>query len=144
MTKVDITDKITRALQKIRAAHDGALADLNITGRQLVVLRYFADNNNAIQRDAVVQTGINKSTLSQLINNLHERRFIARRKSKDDRRANCIVATQKGLDAVKRGGEIIASEDKKLFDGMPEQHQRTLANLLDRIIGSSELAEAAE
>lgn len=39
-----IENKATRAIQRMRAAYDRALSDLNMTSRQLVVLRYFNRN----------------------------------------------------------------------------------------------------
>lgn len=130
-----IEQKTTRALQRMRAAYDQALADLNMTSRQFVVLRYFKANPGAMQIDAVTETGIDRSTMTYVLVRLQGRGLVERIKSKDDRRANAIRLTAAGQKAVERADKIIAAEDERLLSGLTPQNCRVLETLLDRIGG---------
>lgn len=134
---IDIENKATRALQRMRAAYDQALAGLNITSRQFVVLRHFAEHPDTHQQAAVDETGIDRSTLAGVLDRLEERGLVLRKKSKDDARANCVSLTASGARAVERADKIIAGEDARLLAGLTEPNQRTLATLLDRIGGEA-------
>lgn len=134
-----IENKATRAIQRMRAAYDRALSDLNMTSRQLVVLRYFNRNPGAHQGAAVTETGIDRSTLADIMARLDERGLVNRKRSKDDARANCVFVTAAGNKAVERADLIIASADERLLSGLSPQNCRVLETLLDRI-GTEEAA----
>jgi len=139
---IDIENKATRALQRMRAAYDQALAGLNITSRQFVVLRHFAEHPDTHQQTAVDETGIDRSTLAGVLDRLEERGLVSRKKSKDDARANLVSLTAAGSRSVERANKIIAGEDARLMASLSEPNRRTLATLLDRI-GADANQEAA-
>lgn len=130
---IDIENTATRAIQRMRAAYDRALSELNMTSRQFVVLRFFAASTGASQTDATVETGIDRSTMAEIITRLCDRGFLERERSKIDGRANHVFATTAGNKAIARAERIITNEDARLLAGLTEPNQRTLVTLLDRI-----------
>lgn len=134
-----IEQKATEALQRMRAAYDQALADLNMTSRQFVVLRFISAHPGATQAETATETSVDRSTLAEILTRLEERGLVVRIRSKLDARANHVHLTEAGKRAVDRADRIIAAEDEKLLAGLTPQNCRVLETLLDRI-GTEEAA----
>ena len=74
-----------------------------LTPRQFAVLMIVADEEGLTQTDLVERTGIDRSTLADIVARLLGRGLIQRRRAKEDARAYAIKLTPQGAKALARG-----------------------------------------
>ena len=90
--------------QEIFARHVGD----DLTRQQVALLIAVAQNPGASQRDLVAATGIDKSTLQEMLGRLVSRGWAMRERNPDDRRAWTIRITD--------GGTALLSRHRAAFD----------------------------
>lgn len=76
---------------------------------------------------------IETHSTSQLIDRLHKRKFVSRRRSQNDRRAVEVELTEQGLEMVVGALPNIAKVMKDVFSGLPEKEREQLVELLRKI-----------
>ena len=79
--------------------------DLN--PRHWVVLAYL-DEDGVRPTDLAHVSGRHKQIIGRLVDELEELGYVERRPDPADRRAKLVVPTQRGLDQLRRGDEIVA------------------------------------
>jgi DNA-binding MarR family transcriptional regulator len=112
--------------------HDG------VTLRQTVLLAAIAEAEGASQSDLVRTTGVDRSTLAEMMARMEKKGLIAREAAADDGRAKSVSLTNEGrrrLDAVL---PAIREVDRKLMGALAASRRATFQSIL------SELAETAE
>jgi DNA-binding MarR family transcriptional regulator len=86
-----------------------------LTQRQFTVLNAIDANEGKSQTDLVKITGIDRSTLADLVSRLMEQGYLQRRRSKDDARANTVRLTPVGKKALKSVQGAADEVDKALL-----------------------------
>lgn len=112
--------------------HDG------VTLRQTVLLAAIAEAEGASQSDLVRTTGVDRSTLAEMMARMEKKGLIARAAAADDGRAKSVRLTAGGrrrLDAVL---PAIANVDRSLLAALPASKRTAFQAIL------AELAEAAD
>lgn len=112
--------------------HDG------VTLRQTVLLAAIAEAEGASQSDLVRTTGVDRSTLAEMMARMEGRGLIARAAAADDGRAKSVRLTAEGrrrLDAVL---PAIRQVDRNLLAALPASKRTAFQMIL------AELAEAAD
>lgn len=112
--------------------HDG------VTLRQTVLLAAIAEAEGASQSDLVRTTGVDRSTLAEMMARMESRGLIARAAAADDGRAKSVRLTAEGrrrLDAVL---PAIRQVDRNLLAALPASKRTAFQMIL------AELAEAAD
>jgi DNA-binding MarR family transcriptional regulator len=108
-----------RALQlalDIYAEEIGAGA---LTQRQYAVLSAVMAKEGCTQSDLVRATGIDRSTLAELVARLIGKGLLGRERSTLDARANTVSLTPEGRAAVEAAGPKVARADARLMALMP-------------------------
>ena len=111
--------------------HDG------VTLRQTVLLAAIAEAEGASQSDLVRTTGVDRSTLAEMMARMEKKGLIARAAADDDGRAKSVRLTNEGrrrLDAVL---PAIREVDRNLLAALPASRRTPFQAIL------AELAEAA-
>lgn len=90
-------------------------AGLKITPRQYVVLATVEANQGLSQTDIVNMTGIDRSTLADVVRRLIEHGFLSRQRTKDDARAYAVSITPEGRQALMRAAESARKADEALL-----------------------------
>jgi DNA-binding MarR family transcriptional regulator len=81
----------------------------------LVLLALEHQDGKGISQTALVETtGIDRSTLAEMVRRMLERGLVSRERVKDDQRANAVAITQTGRKAL-RGARLAASRAEKAF-----------------------------
>lgn len=100
-----------RAEQRAKLLFAEEAQGLDLTVRQLVILEAVASNENLMQTDIVRLTGIDRSTVTELIGRMVKRGLLLRERNARDARAYVIRITDEGRarlaaaeDASKRAG----------------------------------------
>jgi DNA-binding MarR family transcriptional regulator len=113
--------------------------DSDLTPRQLAVLEAVANSEGPSQTELVVRTGIDRSTLSDVVRRLQKRRLLQRRRTKDDARAYAIALTDKGRQVLRMVGPIAKLTDEQVLAALTSKQRELLIDALRTIVGAIQL-----
>jgi MarR family transcriptional regulator, temperature-dependent positive regulator of motility len=122
-----------RAQQLAADLHAEAFGGIGLTQRQLAVLAALEANSGVSQTDLVVQTGIDRSTLAEMVARMEAKGLMERTKSTTDSRANAINLTDTGRDALAVAIPKLQAIDKGVLALLPSSRRDSLIDLLTRI-----------
>ena len=101
-----------------------------LTPRQFAVLMAVSDQEGLTQTDLVGRTGIDRSTLADIVARLLSRSMIQRRRARDDGRAYAIKLTVQGAKSLREAQPAAAAADTRLLAGLsPAKRQDFLESL---------------
>ena len=121
---------LKRAVQYSVHLYMNEVGKTGLTHRQFTVLCAVDSNEGKSQTDLVKITGIDRSTLADLVARLMAQGYLQRRRTKEDARANAIRLTPVGkkiLKSTQAGAEDI---DKKLLSHFSVADRRTVMESL--------------
>lgn len=95
--------QLHRASQIADAYFVAAAPQLTVTPRQLVVLKLIEENPGCSQTDLVDNSGIDRSTLAEIVKRLARSGNVKRRRSKLDARAYELALTDQGRTTLIAG-----------------------------------------
>ncbi|WP_439619203.1 MarR family winged helix-turn-helix transcriptional regulator [Hyphomonas sp.] len=129
--------------QQIAANHSAAaLKAAGVTLRQFSVLAALSGNEGVSQSDLVNATGIDRSTLADMVARMEKAGLIKRAASKADARAKSVSLMAKGRKALEKAQPAVDAADAALFDAMPKTKQDALLSGLAKLVEDTEAAEA--
>jgi DNA-binding MarR family transcriptional regulator len=105
-----------------------------LTPRQYAVLAAAAASEDLSQTALVDATGIDRSTLADIVRRLVERGLLARRRTKSDARMYAVKLTASGQAAMKAAGPVAESTDSTLLGALPESQRKQFLSALDKIV----------
>ena len=101
-----------------------------LTPRQFAVLVVVAEEEGLTQTDLVERTGIDRSTLADIVGRLLSHGLIQRRRAKEDARAYAIKLTPQGIKALRDAQPGAAAADARLLANLsPAKRQEFLESL---------------
>lgn len=102
----------------------------DITPRQYTVLVTVSLNQGLSQTDLVEQTGIDRSTLADIVRRMLKKGLLQRRRTKEDARTYAIRLTEEGWRALKAADPVAKRVDDKILAALPgQQRDRFLQDL---------------
>jgi DNA-binding MarR family transcriptional regulator len=115
----------------------------DLTPRQLAVLMTVAQNEGLSQTGIVDATGIDRSTLADIVRRLTKKGLLRRRRTREDARAYAVKLTDEGRHAL-RGAEPLAKRvDQRVLDALPKQQREQFIAALLAIVGTLEVLAPA-
>lgn len=120
-----------------REAPDG------LTLRQFVLLLAAHQHPGATQTDLVGLTGIDRSTVGDMLDRLVKRGLIRRQRSGDDQRANAIHVLPPGAEALAAAMPAAASAQDAFLAPVPPEQRASFMRLLRRIAGLTDAVSGA-
>jgi DNA-binding MarR family transcriptional regulator len=133
-----VTHLLHRALQLALDYHAEAAGPATLTQRQFTVLSAAAAGEGLTQNDLVRATGIDRSTLADLVGRMMAKGLLERERSATDARANTVTLSAAGRVALEAGAEASASADERLLALLSPKKRETFLKIL------SGLAETAD
>jgi MarR family transcriptional regulator, temperature-dependent positive regulator of motility len=109
------THLLHRALQLALDFHADAAGPSALTQRQFTVLAAASHAEGLTQNDLVRATGIDRSTLADLVARLLAKGLLLRERSATDGRANTVRLSDAGHDALSEGAGAAATADERLL-----------------------------
>lgn len=109
-----------------------------LTPRQFALLSVIADEEGLTQTDLVERTGIDRSTLADIVARLLNRGLIQRRRSKDDARAYSIKLSPQGARALREAQPGAAATDQRLLAGLSPAKRQEFLDTLNQIVASAQ------
>jgi len=111
-----------------------AVGDGQLTPRQYIVLRCAAEADDPSQTALVETTGIDRSTLADIVRRLVERDLLERERTRRDARMYAVRVTEKGMDALNRARPAEAQSEQQLVDAVAPEDREAFFRSLRRII----------
>ena len=128
-----VTHLLHRVLQLALDYHAEASGPAGLTQRQYTVLAAAGAADGVSQSDLVRATGIDRSTLADLVARMISKGLLERERSATDARANTVRLSDAGRLALSEGGKPASRSDERLLDLLPpkkrESFLKTLATL---------------
>jgi DNA-binding MarR family transcriptional regulator len=140
---------LKRAAQYAAFVYQGEVGKAGLTQRQFTVLISVDQNEGVSQTALVKMTGIDRSTLADLVARLLAQGYLQRRRTKDDGRTNSVRITSAGKRMLKLAQPGADEVDKQVLAVVPVSHRKPftealalLAAEMDRIEDESEAKPA--
>ena len=140
--ETSLTHLLHRAGQCATDAFQKFAGDQQITARQFAVLMAIARMEGASQMDVVKMTGIDRSTLADMVGRMLGKGLIERQRSKVDGRAYCLSLTEAGRTVLGRSVPAAMRADNSLLATLDGQKKESLISALNQML--NELGQPSE
>lgn len=117
-----------------------AFAD--VTPRQFSVLAAVAREPNVSQTELVNRTGIDRSTMADIVRRLVRNGLLSRSRTREDARAYAVRLTPRAQELVTRMGETAVEAEASLLESLADPDRARLVDLLGQLIDGSRTAPA--
>jgi MarR family transcriptional regulator, temperature-dependent positive regulator of motility len=131
-----------RALQRALDIYAETAGPTAVTQRQYAVLAAVAAREGLTQADLVRSTGIDRSTLAELVARMLGKGLITRERSNEDGRANTVSLTDKGRIALDEAEPRARAADEAILKLVPSGKRGGFLSALRAL--SAERAKPAE
>jgi MarR family transcriptional regulator, temperature-dependent positive regulator of motility len=105
-----------------------------LTPRQLAVLVTVAQNEGLSQTGLVERTGIDRSTLADIVRRMQRKGLLQRRRTKEDARAYAVKLTDEGKKALRTAEPLARKVDDRILDALPDRERDKFVNGLVAIV----------
>ena len=123
---------------------NGEMKDGDLTPRQYAVLVTVAGNEGLSQTGLVERTGIDRSTLADIVRRMLKKGLLQRRRTKEDARAYAVKLTEEGRRLMKQAEPISRRVDERILEALsPKQRDQFLDDLEIIVEAISKLAPPA-
>ncbi|WP_342640765.1 MarR family winged helix-turn-helix transcriptional regulator [Rhodoligotrophos ferricapiens] len=133
----DLDSSVFHLLKRAAQYASNLFADQNgysgLTHRQFTVLLAVAQNEGASQTQLVRATGIDRSTLADLVARLLKHGYLQRKRTREDGRTNTIKLSAAGRRALQAAQPGAAAVDREILNAVPKPLQSDFLNALNAI-----------
>ena len=105
------------------------------TPRQFAVLLSVHQNPGVSQTDLVRMTGIDRSTLTEILRRLGRRGLIRRERQAEDRRTNALHLTADGLTAMEAAIDAVERAQQRILAPIPAGERCAAMRVLEKLAG---------
>jgi DNA-binding MarR family transcriptional regulator len=109
-----------------------------LTKQQFTVLAALENNEGVSQTALVEMTGIDRSTLAEMVHRMLDRGLISRERTEEDARANAIAITGSGRRALRTARQACDRAEKALLEVLPPAERSRFVKSLALIAAASE------
>ena len=110
------------------------MVDGGLTPRQFAVLHTVAHNEGLSQTNLVERTGIDRSTLADIIRRMLKKGLLQRRRTKEDARAYAVKLTDEGSRMLKSAEPLARRVDDKILAVLTSQERDRFLQDLNKIV----------
>lgn len=91
------------------------IGDADLTPRQYAILLTVSQNEGLSQTDLVERTGVDRSTLADIVRRMLKKGLLQRRRTKDDARAYAVKLTEEGWRILRATEPMVKRVDDKIL-----------------------------
>ncbi len=135
---------LKRAAQYSNLIYMGEVGRSGLTHRQFTVLLAVDSNDGKSQTDLVKLTGIDRSTLADLVARLMAQGYLQRRRTKDDGRTNAIRITTIGKKMLKTALPGADEVDRLLLSLVSSSERKSFLDNLALLAAEMDKIEGGE
>ncbi len=133
-----------RAQQYAANLSSMSLKSAGITLRQFSVLAAVANEEGASQSRLVEATGIDRSTLADMVSRMETAGLIVRASSDEDKRAKSVSLTEAGRGALGAAAPAVIEADAALLTALPKNRRDAFLAILAVLVTDPKAEKAAE
>lgn len=126
---------IRRSQQRAVDLYFEEVGENSLTPRQFALLLTVAQNPGLIQTDLVNLSGIDRSTVADMVRRLVKRGLLERRRIARDRRCNALWITGPGQQAVREAYRCSLRVQDRILAPLPPEHRRAFVRHLKLVAG---------
>jgi DNA-binding MarR family transcriptional regulator len=116
----------------------------DLTKQQFTVLAALEHNEGISQTDLVTITGIDRSTLAEMIRRMIEKGLLDRERTEADQRANAVRLAALGRKALRSARLANERVERTLLSALPAPDRTKLVKILSAVVERAEAQEADE
>ncbi len=94
-----------------------------LTPRQLAVLLTVSQNEGLSQTGLVDRTGIDRSTLADIVRRMQRKGLLQRRRTREDARAYAVKLTDEGRRVLRQAEPVGRKVDDRILEALPNKHR---------------------
>ena len=132
-----------RAYQAVDQVFAAGMQTNGLTARQLAVLVTIDQNEGLSQTGLVDRTGIDRSTLADVVRRLKGKGLLQRRRTKEDARAYAVKLTDEGRQVLRTAEPLAKRADQRVLDALPAKRRGEFMTALTAIIRTLERLPSA-
>lgn len=129
-----------RALQLALDIYSEETGSDGLTQRQFAVLEAVSHRSGLTQTDLVRATGIDRSTLADLVARMTTKGLLDREKSTLDARAKAVRLSEAGAAALEAARPLVESADKRIMALLPKGKREGFLELLAELASEADAA----
>jgi len=114
----------------------------DLTPRQFAVLVAVSQDEGLSQTSLVRKTGIDRSTLADIVRRMLRKGLLQRQRTKDDARAYSVKLTEDGWKALQRAQPTVEVVDSRVLSVLPEPDRDRFIADLTKIVSALSQPEA--
>lgn len=130
-----------RASQCAGDVYQTQLPGEDLTPRQFAILVAVSQNEGLSQTQLVEKTGIDRSTLADIVRRMLKKGLLQRRRTKDDARAYAVKLTDEGVRVLRRAEPLVQKVDERLLNLLPTERRANFIKDLHAIIANLNAAQ---
>lgn len=115
-----------------------------LTKQQFTVLAALEHNEGVSQTALVEMTGIDRSTLAEMVRRMLERGLISRERTEDDMRANAVAISQVGRKALRSARSASDRAERALLETLPAGERLKFVKLLQTVAAGADSTESED
>ncbi len=112
----------------------GEMAEGDLTPRQYAVLLAVSQNEGVSQTQLVDKTGVDRSTLADIVRRMLKKGLLQRRRTKEDARAYSVKLTDEGWRVLKSADPKARRVDDRILAALPTQQRERFLEDLNSIV----------
>ncbi len=116
----------------------------NVTLRQTVLLSAVAETEGASQSELVRATGVDRSTLAEMVARMERKGLLTRKKDRQDGRAKRVWLTDAGRKRLNQALPAMQAVDDALVSLLPRTRRQPFQSALEAIVRAAADAQLAE
>lgn len=117
------------------------LGESELTPRQLAVLMTVAEHEGLSQTGIVERTGIDRSTLADLVKRLQRKGWLQRKRTRQDARAYAVKLTDEGHKLLRNATPLAKKVDQRILQALPSREGDQFIERLQAIVRTLQPAE---
>jgi DNA-binding MarR family transcriptional regulator len=117
------------------------MSAIDVTTTQYTVLVAAGEKDGLSQQDIINATGIDRSTVSQVVQLLIRKGLLKRRRTRHDARAYAVSLTELGHDLLKASEPIVGQIEEALVQALPASRAKGFVANLRAIVAALEPAK---
>ena len=115
----------------------------DLTRSQMTVLAALDPDEGVSQTALVETTGIDRSTLAEMVQRMMERGLITRKRTETDLRANAVAIAPAGRRALRSALAAVDRAEKALLEPLPAAERARFVKYLAAIAAASQTTEGS-
>jgi DNA-binding MarR family transcriptional regulator len=124
-----------RAVQVVTEIYQAEMASHDLTARQYAVLFALAHSDGMSQSELVDATGIDRSTMADIVRRMLKKGIVQRKRDKDDARAYEVKITEEGTRLFKVVTPIVHRIEERLLSSLNGRRVDEFLDNLGMIVG---------